>query len=297
MVCCSGSVERAAQKSKKAQEQVDELNKQLLSEMEQYKKEFYAAIDAHLKDANITDAREIGYNADIKTEYTSEFSLDKIADVVIKGLDALKKAKDPSVDQPATDPAAIDAYTNLVMSVAEAAKSSSKTAGSLSFSMNRLTPGIFVFLYSKSQKIYDEDTFGTEAVTSTAILYRIVESIEDVKRNADFIIARINAQSLIKMKTLQAALVEQLANGKIGIDDWNKKDKEYSAIVAKLQANLDASGFKKEHPLQPAAFLFSGPGLISPAATVAEKAAKSLQVYAAAAEKTTQRLAAGYFST
>lgn len=66
-------------------------------------------------------------------------------------------------------PEAIDAYTDVVNAVAEAAKSSSTAAASLAFSMNRLAPGTIAFLFASSINIQDDETFGKEAVTTTAI--------------------------------------------------------------------------------------------------------------------------------
>ena len=53
--------------------------------------------------------------------------------------------------------------TLMFNTVAEAAKSSSTSAASLSFSMNRLSTGMYAFLYACSVNIKDEDTFGSEA--------------------------------------------------------------------------------------------------------------------------------------
>ncbi len=244
MACRSASVERVADKTVKAKEQVNKLQEMIKAQEADNKSAFFKNIDSHLADARVKDAREISYNSDVKTEYTSEFSLDKIAAVVTSALKALEKATDKSVKAPATSPDAIAAYTDLVNRVAEAAKSSSNAAASLSFSMNRLSPGVFAFLYASSVNIKDDETFGSEAVTTTAIYYRLMQSIDDVKQQAAFGQALIDAKNLIDMKILQAALTDQLADGKLDIDEWTKKDDAYSAAIRKIQARLDAAKFE-----------------------------------------------------
>lgn len=249
MACTSGSVQTVADKTVAAKQQIDKLQTMLQKQETANKEKFYTEINSHLADARITDAKELSYNSDIKTEYTSEFSLDKIAAVVTSALKAAVAATDPTVPNAATSPAAIAAYTDVVNTVAEAAKSSSTSAASLSFSMNRLSPGMYAFLYASSVNIKDEDTFGSEAVTSTAIYYRMMQSIDDVKNQAKFGEAIIDANNLLKMKTLQAALTDDLALGSIDIDEWTKKDAAYSAAINTIQKRLDDAKFDTTKPL------------------------------------------------
>lgn len=243
MVCTSGSVAAVANKTVKAKQEIDQLQAMIQAQDGAYKATFFNAINTHLADAKVTDAREIGYNSDIKTEYTSEFSLDKIAAVVTKALKAAVAAQDPTAPAPALSKNAIEAYTEVVNAVAEAAKSSSTSSTSLSFSMNRLSPGLFSFLYAQSLNIKSVDTFGTEAVTTTAIYCRLMESIDDVKNATAFGEAVIDARNLLNMKTLQAALTDDLASGKINLDEWMKKDDAYSIAVERIKKRLAAAKF------------------------------------------------------
>lgn len=248
MTCTSGSVQTVADKTVAAKNQIDKLQAALMEQEAANKEKFYDEIKSHLADAKITDATELSYNSDIKTEYTSEFSLDKIAAVVTSALKAAVAATDPTVPEAATSPAAIEAYTDVVNTVAEAAKSSATSSASLSFSMNRLSPGMYAFLYASSVTIKDEDTFGSEAVTSTAIYYRLMQSIDDVKNQAKFGAAIIDANNLLKMKTLQAALTDDLASGAIDIDEWTKKDAAYSVAIKTIQKRLDDAKFDTAQP-------------------------------------------------
>lgn len=210
----------------------------------QNKAKFIAKINESLANANVNDARLLTYNSAIKTEYTSEFSLDKIAGVVTAALNAVAAATDPKVISPAMSPTAIAAYSEVVNSVAEAAKSYSTAAASLSYSMTRLSPGMFAFLSASTVSINDVDTFGTEAVTTTAIYYQLMQSIDDIRNETKFGEAIINSKNIINMRTLQAALTDDLASGKITIEIWVIKDAAYDKAIAQIQARLDADNFK-----------------------------------------------------
>lgn len=242
MACRSPSVKRVADKTANAQQQIDKLEQMLQSRDQELKKSFLGKIDERLAAAKVSDAREVGYNSAIKTEFTSEFSLDKIADVVKAGLKAAAAATDPKVPSPATSPAAMAAYADVVTTVAEAAKSSSTSASSLTFSMTRLCPGLFAFLFASSVSIKDQETFGTEAVTATVIYWRLMESIDDIRNETKWGAALIDAQSLLLMKHLQCGLADSIANGTLTIEEWDKKDSLYEKAIEKIQARLGLYG-------------------------------------------------------
>ncbi|WP_297218849.1 hypothetical protein [uncultured Desulfovibrio sp.] len=243
MSCQSPSVQAVMQKTAKAKSQIDELENLVKKQDKAHKKFFSDTINSHLSEAKINDSREIYYGFDIKTEYTSEFSLDKIASVVTSVIKAAGKAMDPNVKQPATSPDAIAAYVDVVNAVAEAAKSSSTAAGSLSFSMNRMSPGLYGFLYASSMSIKSDDTFGSEAVTSTIIYYKFIESIDDIKNEAKYGAALIDYKNLMNMKTIQAALTDDLAAGKIDIDTWTKKDASFEKAIKTIEDRLKNAGW------------------------------------------------------
>lgn len=242
MACRTPSVERVVDKTAKAKEQIDKLEAMIKSQEAANKLNFFNQIDAHLASSNLSDARQIDYNSYIKTEYTSEFSLDKIAEVVTSSLNAAKTLTNPAITNPAMSPAAIDAYVDVVNTIAEAAKSSSTAAASVSFSMNRISPGMFAFLFASSMNIQDNETFGMEAVTTTAIYYRLVQSIQDLKLQGEFDAAKIeielNLQSFRKFKTLQVALIDQLGNNQIDIGTYEKLDAFYSKKVEELRSKM-----------------------------------------------------------
>lgn len=248
MTCTSGSVEKVAKDHVNAAAEVKRLEDSLTAQSDAYKTAFYADIATHLADAKITDAIQMEYAFNMKTEYTSEFSLDKIAAVVVAALKAVVAAKNPASPTPGMDAEAIEAYANVVNTVAEAAKSSSQSSSSMSFSMTRLAPGIYAFLQAKSTNILDEDTFGSEAVSVTAILYRIMQSIDDIKNQAEFGLAILDAKNLVDMKALQVGLTARLGAGGIDIDTWIKLDSKYEGIIQGLKDRLAEHGWEEKAP-------------------------------------------------
>ena len=242
MGCRTPSVERVADKTIKAKDQIEKLQWMIQSQEAVNKANFYKQIDEHLASAQLTDAREVSYSSNIKTEFTSEFSLDKIAGVVTSALKAVKVATDPTNPQGMASSAAIDAYSDVVNVVAEAAKSSSTSAASLAFSMNRLQAGTIAFLYASSINIQDDETFGNEAITTTAIYYRLMESPRDVELSAALTATRIRVEADLatyrKFITLQAALVDSLASGKLDIDTYSTLDDKYAKKASELQKRV-----------------------------------------------------------
>lgn len=239
----SPSVQDAADATVNAQKAVDRLQAALEAEKTNYENKFFAQINENFAKLGINDAQAIDYNYSIKTEYTSEFSLDKIVGIVTAALQAAIAAQNPLAAAPATSPEALNAYSDVVVKVGEAAKSSSQSAASLSFSMNRLSPGLFAFLYAASTNITDEALFGTEAVTSTVIFYRFMQSIEDIKRQAAFGEAVIDYENLMNMKTLQAGLTDRLAKGEITVNDWQVLDGQYSGMIQTIRNRLNSHQF------------------------------------------------------
>ena len=67
MGCVTPSVQGVADKTLDAKAQVDKLQKMLMSYATKNKDDFFKEIETNLKDANIADAIQKGYNMDIKT--------------------------------------------------------------------------------------------------------------------------------------------------------------------------------------------------------------------------------------
>ncbi|WP_417357693.1 hypothetical protein [Flavobacterium sp.] len=243
MACRTPSVERVADKSVNAQKQLDKLTESVKAQRDTLLDEFDGKVGENLKRARVSDGTILGSNDYIKVEYSYEFSLDKIAGVIKDTLKAIAANKDSKSFQDAFSDEAVESYTDLVNSVSEAAKSKSTAAASISFSMNRLAPGVFAFLSATSASLLEEETFGSESITSTIIFYQLIYSIDDLKNQQSFDEAAIDIQNLMNMKRVQAALTDSLADGSISIDDWMARDEKLNAAVERLRARLDSRGF------------------------------------------------------
>jgi len=256
MACRTPSVNRVAKNMNETLKgKLAALEKTLKDKDDTLKTEFFKKIDEALADAKITDARQIGYNSAIKTEMTSEFNLDEIGKVINSALDTAiavlgqpesKDAVAAGVTSPLLTPKALESYKGLVTSVIAAARSSSQGAGSISFSMNRLSVGVYGFLYASSVNLTDKETFGDESITVTTIYYRIMQSIEDVQMQGAFEAVFIDKAAYLKMKKAQAALVNKLTEDPpMPVAVWMKLDADFSDAVAQVKARLDANQFKE----------------------------------------------------
>ena len=245
MSCKSPSLEKVVQKSEKAKKQIEELNKQLTDLETSEKKKFEAKIDEFGKKAKIFDFRQLIYNSAIKTEYSHEFSLDKIAPVIAAALETVAQSLTGSVMEILSKPEAISSYSDLVVSISEAAKSKSSASNNLTFSSNRIAPGVFAFLSANSVSIKDEDTFGEESVTSTSLIYSLNNSIDDLKHTAKFDLAYLDAELLLKFKHIQIGYADELANGIITIAVWMEKSTLIEKTIKSIQERLDSAKFNE----------------------------------------------------
>ena len=241
-ICRSAKIEEVVNDATAAIDQVTKLENQIKLEESKRDQEFFKRIDEYLDLSGIDDERFIQKNTYIKVEYASEFSLDKIVDVVKS---ALQAAADSAV---ATNPTtllssdAADSYSEVVVSIGEAAKSSSSTAANGSFSATRLAPGIIAFVYTTSSTIKEVQTFGNEAVTATVIHYALIESSQDYAQTKSVDTIQWTIKSALKAYkdfiTLQAALVERLSRGEITLDEYVNLDDKYTEIAKGLRKKV-----------------------------------------------------------
>lgn len=241
-VCRTAKIEEVVVDATAALEQIAKLENQIKLQETSRDQEFLKRIDEYLQNSNVDDQRFIQKNTFIKVEYASEFSLDKIVDVVKNALQAA------AASTVATNPTALlssnatDSYSEVVVSIGEAAKSSSSTAANGSFSATRLAPGIIAFVYTTSTSIKEIQTFGTEAITATAMHYALIESTQDYAQTSDVQTIQWTIKSALKAYkefiTLQAALVRRLSEGEITLDEYVELDKKYTEIAIGLRERV-----------------------------------------------------------
>jgi hypothetical protein len=241
-ICRTAKIEEVVNDASAAIDQVAKLENLIKSEEGKRKQEFFKRIEEYLNLSGIDDEKFIQENSYIKVEYASEFSLDKIADVVKT---ALKAAAASAI---ATNPAALlssdatDSYSQVVVSIGEAAKSSSSTSANGSFSATRLAPGIIAFVYTTSVTIKEIQTFGTEAITATAMHYSLIESNKDFAQTKSVDTVQFTIKAALKAYkdfiTLQANLVDRLSKGEISLDEYVDLDNKYSKITKDLRKRV-----------------------------------------------------------
>jgi len=278
-----------------AKELVDNLEARILANEAINKKVFFSKIKSSLRNINISDAKEIEYRSEIITEFKSELSLEKIEAVVRSLLQSAISKIDPPVTSLAMNPSDIDAYVSMVNSVSEAAKSSSTAAANLKYSMNHLSPGVFVFLYASSVSIKDKQIFGSGVVISTVIYYRLMHSIEDVKNQAAFDALQIDKENYAKMKTLQTALLDDLANGKIDFETWQKLDAAYTRAAIQIKKRIEKTLLNSDEPRKPMGEKGSMENQKLVQKSIKNLSAKGTEIYKTAIQKSMVRLENSYF--
>lgn len=241
-ICRTAKIGKVVDDAFGAIEQVTKLENQIKSQESIRKQEFLKRIDEYLGLSGINDQEFIQQNSYVKVEYASEFSLDKIVDVVKS---ALKAAANSAI---ATNPTAllssetIDSYSEVVISIGEAAKSSSSTSANGSFSASRLAPGIIAFVYSTSITIKEIQTFGSEAITATAINYALIESNQDFAKTKYIETIQWTIKAALKAYkdfiTLQALLLDRLSKDEITIEEYVELDDKYYQKAKKLRERV-----------------------------------------------------------
>jgi hypothetical protein len=258
-ICRTAKIEEVIKDASAAIEQVKKLETQIKSEENIRKQEFLKRIDEYLSLAGIDDERFIQENTYIKVEYASEFSLDKIVEVV---KDALQAAADSAI---ATNPEALlssnatDSYSEVIVSIGEAAKSASSTGANGSFSATRLAPGIIAFIYTTSVTIKEIQTFGSEAITATALHYALIESNQDFAQTKNIETIQWSIKAALKAYkdfiTLQASLVDRLSKGEITLQEYIELDNKYFETAQKLKERVKAAIDDVDKPeITPAAY-------------------------------------------
>lgn len=249
MGCNSGKVENVAASSDTAAQALVTLESTINKQDQAFQAKFEEDITRHLQNAQLTDAVEIGYNRHVKTEYVSEFSLDAVAGVITKILKSTLATYTAGAN-PVLSKSAVDSYVDVVAAVAEAAKSSSSSTGDFTFSMTRIAPGLIVFLYAVSESLSDSGTFGTEAITTTAIYYKLVESKQDVVKAADFEALSVAAATYVTARYILLKLAERLAADPFLVDDPEALFDKYDRLVKRAKADMDElAGRRKGGPL------------------------------------------------
>ncbi|WP_420318994.1 hypothetical protein [Ekhidna sp.] len=221
MACKSGNINEAAQKSGKARDALEKLEEEMKAISGSYKREFSDQIDETAKSLDIDDFKKEVLSYDMKVEYSSEFSLEAMVEVIVKTLNVVGKSiQGGSLLTVLTSNDYVESYKGFVNAIAEAAKSSSSISFSSTFSMTKIAKGTYAFLSSASRNITDKDTFGKEAVTATTIFYAVYHSQKKFDSDTEYSMYYTHALNYDIWQEILTERIKQFKDGQISMQDY-----------------------------------------------------------------------------
>ncbi len=244
MACFSTSLEEVVKKSDAARVQVENLQKGLDKSDASNKQIFEKKRDEFFKNVGLDDVKNGQISHNIKVEFASEFSLEKIIPVVKAAIDAAVAVY--SGGKPIGGNTQ-KAFSDLVVSIGECAKFSSKATSSMSFATNRLSPGLFVSLYAASVTIEDSNMFGKKAVTATMYYYQLSQSNKDIEVDMTRELLLMYAESVISLNRRILELADQVSKKEISIEDFDERKATIRALINDLKPVV--ANYKKANPI------------------------------------------------
>lgn len=243
MACLSTSLEAVVKKSEAARAQVENLQKGLEISDTTNKQYFDKKRKDFFENVGLDDVTngEIAHN--IKVEFASEFSLDKIIPVVKASIEAAVAIYGGGKPIGANTQ---KAFSDLIVAIGECAKFSSSATSSMSFATNRLSPGLFVSLYAASVSIEDRNLFGKKAVTATMYYYQLSKSNKDIEIDNLRELTLLYAEGVINLNKKILELGYQLAEGSITAEMFNERRETIRTLINEMKLSL--TNYKNENP-------------------------------------------------
>ena len=251
-----GKVSDTAKDSEAANTTLKNFAKNRENDAKEYEDDFQKKITEELLRAGINDQTfPVGSGIQHKTEYASEFNVDKLADVVTTALKSLQAATgdDGKVTmETATSDEAMESYVQLVGSIAASLKSSSSSSSNFTFQMTKIGPGIFAFISASAANLTNKKLFGSEAVSCSTFVYTFARSIQDIENTTGYQVAVANSateflfrtqtlinsakaaqESITNFKQAQVANVVEFTSGKMTYAAYSELDDVYQSLVDK----------------------------------------------------------------
>lgn len=241
MACKSASIERAEEQTANALKVINQLRDKIENLAREEEEQFIQRVKEDLKEYQYNDFLEANKNIATKVDFSREFSIDNLTSAITNIIKGAIKLANPNqaVIQILTNAENITIYTDLVNSIAESIKNSTKGGANTSYSKNKLAPGVFSFINSKSMSLINKETFGNEAVTATTFNYVIYYSAIDAQANlmrtsqVDFLIKSIN-----KLNEARLGLLDLWISDQITQEEYDKKLEAYKKQIADLQRKI-----------------------------------------------------------
>lgn len=235
MACFSISLEEVVKKSEAARTEVDNLQKGLDKSDSTNKQYFDKKRNEFFSNAGLDDVTNGEISHNIKVEFASEFSLDKVIPVVKAAVDAAVAIYSGGKPIGANTQ---KAFSDLIVAIGECAKFSSSATSSMSFATNRLSPGLFVSLYAASVSIEDKNMFGKKAVTATMYYYQLSKSNKDIEVDMMRELTLLYAEGVINLNKKILSLAGQVAEGDITIEVFNERRETIKALINDMKPSL-----------------------------------------------------------
>ncbi|UZS00228.1 hypothetical protein [Chondrinema litorale] len=239
--CKSKKIKEKVDAAIEAKEKLDDLTQLVIEEESSHLAEFESRIDKYFSRIGIEDAEERAGSSNIKIEYIDEFNIDAIADAVSSSLTVAISSLGSSFTTLIKNEENVSMYTDIVSNVAEIAKSSSSLASSLSFSGNRISGGVYAFLYSVSTNVKLVNLFGSKTVNISSVFYKLYQSLEDLQNNEGFNSLKLMYDQLEKVKKGQTVLLEEFLEGKITMEVYTARDNNMELIYKKIKDRIESS--------------------------------------------------------
>jgi hypothetical protein len=235
MACKSPSVRRVTENSEAAKNAIKALTRQLKDLNDAEEADFKTKLEQFQNALNVNDFSPVTYATNIKVEFTHEFSLDLLVPVITDAIKALSTtlAAGGGPIGILTSPDALGSYTSLVNSIAEAAKSSSSAAGSATFSMNKIAPGAFAFIATRSSTLQDKETFGEESVTATSFQHGIFTSVQDALNSPILPLVVLYAKTIVKLADAKILYLDKLLKNQLTIAEYSVLSQQIDAEIEK----------------------------------------------------------------
>jgi len=241
MACRTPSVKKAAEKSEKAKKAIENLRSQVEDLASKEEEKFKKKIEEFEKSLRVDDFVTVRYTSTTKIEFSHEFNLDQLVPVITDAISAVGATlAGTSALAVLQSEAAVQSYTSLVNSIAEAARSKSKSSADTTFSLSRIAPGAYVFLSTTSSTLYDKDTFGEESVTATTFYYGLYTSKKDAVQIVDFDMVILHSKTIIGLNDVRTGYLKKLAEGELTIAEYSALSKAIQAEIATVRSLIAA---------------------------------------------------------
>ncbi|EFA84258.1 hypothetical protein PPL_03335 [Heterostelium album PN500] len=216
---------------------IDRLRERLNMHDDEFKSGFDNESETAMKGTGAKDLRTISSNKDLKIEFSSEYNYETVRKIVSL---SLKTASSPYGDNLELTEETINSFAELVANFYDYSKKRAYSRStSFDLLMNRVLPGFFVCVGCSSLSLKEDLFFGTEIVVATAFFYKIMVSIDDIKKEDRNNTIVMKTKVIEIMKSVQVQNLRNLVDGVITKEEWYAIEDRTTKAIEKLQKELN----------------------------------------------------------